>query len=108
MLPGLIRTQCAPASSALSASVWLKWMSAMTGIGDSRDDRLQRLDVLLARHRAAHDVGARLGDAADLVHRRLQVGGLGLGHRLDRDGRAAADGHGPDVDLSLGGHVHLV
>src|SRR5215210_7299685 len=35
MLPGLIRTQCAPASSDLSASVWLKWMSAITGIGDS-------------------------------------------------------------------------
>jgi hypothetical protein len=35
MLPGLMRTQCAPASRAFSASVWLKWMSAMTGIGDS-------------------------------------------------------------------------
>ena len=34
MLPGLSRTQCAPASIALSASVWLKWMSAITGIGD--------------------------------------------------------------------------
>ncbi len=36
MLPGLMRTQCAPASMALRASVWLKWMSAITGIGDSR------------------------------------------------------------------------
>ncbi len=36
MLPGLSRTQWAPASIAFSASVWLKWMSAMTGIGDSR------------------------------------------------------------------------
>ena len=36
MLPGFRRTQCAPASIALSASVWLKWMSAITGIGDSR------------------------------------------------------------------------
>jgi hypothetical protein len=36
MLPGFSRTHAAPASSALSASVWLKWMSAMTGIGDSR------------------------------------------------------------------------
>ena len=34
MLPGLIRTQCAPASIDFSASVWLKWMSAMIGIGD--------------------------------------------------------------------------
>ena len=36
MLPGLIRMQWAPASIAFSASVWLKWMSAITGIGDSR------------------------------------------------------------------------
>ncbi len=36
MLPGLIRMQWAPASIALRASVWLKWMSAITGIGDSR------------------------------------------------------------------------
>ena len=35
MLPGFRRTQWAPASIALSASVWLKWMSAMIGIGDS-------------------------------------------------------------------------
>ena len=35
MLPGLSRMQSAPASIALSASVWLKWMSAITGIGDS-------------------------------------------------------------------------
>ncbi len=35
MLPGLRRMQWAPASIALSARVWLKWMSAITGIGDS-------------------------------------------------------------------------
>ena len=35
MLPGLSRMQCAPASMALRARVWLKWMSAITGIGDS-------------------------------------------------------------------------
>ena len=34
MLPGLMRMQWAPASMALSARVWLKWMSAMTGIGE--------------------------------------------------------------------------
>ena len=34
MLPGFSRTQWAPASIALMASVWLKWMSAITGIGD--------------------------------------------------------------------------
>ena len=36
MFPGFRRMQCAPASIALSASVWLKWMSAMIGIGDWR------------------------------------------------------------------------
>ncbi len=34
MLPGFRRMQCAPASIAFRASVWLKWMSAITGIGD--------------------------------------------------------------------------
>jgi hypothetical protein len=55
-------------------------MSAITGIGDSRT--------------------IVLGDAADLVHRRRQVGGLGLCHRLDRDRSAAADRHGAHVDLA--------
>src|SRR3954463_15567019 len=35
MLPGFRRMQWAPASIAFRASVWLKWMSAMIGIGDS-------------------------------------------------------------------------
>ena len=35
MLPGLSLMQWAPASIAFSARVWLKWMSAITGIGDS-------------------------------------------------------------------------
>ena len=34
MFPGFRRTQCAPAAIAFNASVWLKWMSAITGIGD--------------------------------------------------------------------------
>ncbi len=104
MLPGFRRTQWAPASIAFSARVWLKWMSAITGIGESLDDRPQRLDVLLAGNRDAHEVRSRLGDGADLFHRRREVRGLGLGHRLHRDGRAAADQHAADVDLPLGGH----
>src|SRR5436190_73842 len=36
MLPGLIRTAATPASIAFSASEALKWMSAMTGIGERR------------------------------------------------------------------------
>src|SRR5438067_9300586 len=36
MLPGLIRTAATPASIARRARLALKWMSAITGIGDSR------------------------------------------------------------------------
>ncbi len=108
MLPGLMRTQCAPASIDFSASVWLKWMSAMIGIGDCSDDRLERLDVLLAGHRDAHDVGARLGDLRNLFHRRREIRGLGLGHGLHRDRRAAADRDGADVNLALRGHARIV
>ncbi len=72
-----------------------------------RDDALQRLGVLLARDRHAHDVRAGVGDGADLVHRRGQVRGLGLRHRLHRHGRAAADRDRADVDLPLGGHAHF-
>ena len=39
MLPGLIRTAATPASIAFSASVALKWMSAITGIGERRTIR---------------------------------------------------------------------
>ena len=99
MLPGFRRTQWAPASIAFSARVWLKWMSAITGIGERFDDRLQRLDVLLARDGDAHDVGARVGHAADLIHRRLEVGRLGLRHRLHDDGRSAADRHVASIDI---------
>ena len=73
----------------------------MIGIGESRTIVLQRLDVLLARDRDTHDVGARLGDSANLLHRRAQIGGLGLGHRLHHDRGAAADWHAADVNLAL-------
>ena len=36
MFPGLIRTAATPASIARSARLALKWMSAMTGIGERR------------------------------------------------------------------------
>src|SRR4051812_25417090 len=36
MLPGLMRTAATPASIAFSAREALKWMSAMTGIGERR------------------------------------------------------------------------
>ena len=39
MLPGLIRTAATPPSIAFSASEALKWMSAITGIGEKRTIR---------------------------------------------------------------------
>ena len=108
MLPGLMRTQCAPASIALIASVWLKWMSAITGIGESRTIVLSASTSCSRGHGDADDVGAGLGDAADLVHRRAEVGRLGLGHRLDGHGRAAPDGDAAHVDLPRGGHARSV
>ena len=79
-------------------------------VGDDRDralahDRPERLDVLVARHGDAHDVGARVGHLADLVHRGREVRGLRLGHRLDDDGRAPADLDAPHVHVSLRSHV---
>ena len=79
-------------------------------VGDDRnrrlhDDRLQRLDVLVARDGDADDVRSGLGDLVDLSHRRLEVGGLGLRHRLHDDRGAAADRDAADDDLSRGCHV---
>ena len=104
MLPGLMRMQCAPASIAFSASVWLKWMSAITGIGDSTTIRSSAAHVLVARHRAADQIPAGLGDRVDLAHGGVEVRGLRLRHRLDGDRSPAADLHPADVDLPLGGH----
>src|SRR3954453_22198284 len=39
MLPGLMRTACTPCSIAFSARLALKWMSAITGIGEKRTMR---------------------------------------------------------------------
>ena len=46
MLPGLMRTAATPPSIAFSARLALKWMSAMTGTGESRTISRQRLGVL--------------------------------------------------------------
>ena len=76
-------------------------MSAITGIGDSRTIVLSASTSFSRGTAHADDVGAGLGDPADLVHRRPQIGRLGLGHRLDRDRGAAADRHAADVNLAL-------
>ena len=105
MLPGLSRMQWAPASIAFSARVWLKWMSAITGIGE-------RLTIVFsATASSSRGTATRTRSAPasatllDLLHRRLEVRGLGLGHRLHGDRRPAADRHPADEYLALGGHV---
>ena len=104
MLPGFRRTQCAPASIAFSASVWLKWMSAIIGIGDCATIVFSA-STSCSRGTATRTMSAPASaTVADLVHRRREVRGLGLRHRLHRDRRAAADRDRADVDLALGGH----
>ena len=46
----------------------------------------------------AHDLGAGPRQSRDLPHGRVDIGGVGVGHRLDDDRRAAADPHAPDID----------
>ncbi len=69
-----------------------------------RDQARERVDVLLARDGAADDVAAGVGHGADLAQSGVVVGRLGLRHRLDGDGRSAADLDATDVDLSLRRH----
>ena len=98
MLPGFRRMQCAPASIAFQRQRVVE-----VDVRDHRDrrlddDRLERLDVLLARDGHAHDVGAGVRDAADLesiVACRLAVSSTG--HSLHHDRGAAADLHASDV-----------
>ena len=49
--------------------------------------------------RHAHDIAARLLKGEDLADRGLYVPGLGVAHRLDAYGCAAAHGDGADGDL---------
>ena len=49
---------------------------------------------LVAIDRDPHELGARAPQRGDLTRRRLDVGCVGVGHRLDDDRRAAADHNG--------------
>ncbi len=64
MFPGLIRTAATPASIAFSASDALKWMSAITGIGESRTIIGQCGRVLVLRYRHTHDLAPAEASAA--------------------------------------------
>ena len=73
-------------------------------VGDEGDGRAghdpgQPLGRLLLVAGAADDVGAGARQGVDLGQGPVDVGRLRRRHRLDGDRRAAADGHGADVDL---------
>ena len=66
---------------------------------DLFDDVAKILRRIHIRHGQAHDIAARRLQRTDLRHRRLGVRRLRIRHRLHGDGSAAADGHGPDMNL---------
>ena len=51
------------------------------------------------RHGTADDFATGRFQRPDLLHRRTHVAGVGLGHRLDRDRRIAADFHFAQFNL---------
>ncbi len=82
-------------------------------VGDHRDrreadDHAQRLGILGLRYSAAHDLAAGGGESGDLRGRRLDVAGGRQRHRLDGDGRAAADPDAAHGDRTLARHTPIV
>ncbi len=63
------------------------------------DDLVQRLRRILVGAGNPDDVDARFFAAADLLDRRVGVGGQRVGHRLHGDRRITTHRHGPDHDL---------
>ena len=83
-------------------------MADIMEIADDRrgDPHLEKpfLDVgdrrrrLVAVDGDAHDLGARPRQRRHLADGAVDIGGVGVGHRLHHDRRAAAHGHGADLD----------
>jgi hypothetical protein len=46
----------------------------------------------------AHQLGSRMCQRGHLQSRAVDIGGVGVGHRLDHDGVARADVHAPYID----------
>jgi hypothetical protein len=61
-------------------------------VRESRDDLGYRLCRRLVVHGHAHQLAAGLGQGCDLLHGRVHIGGVGVGHRLDHDGMARPHG----------------
>ena len=49
-------------------------------------------------YRDAHQFRTSARERCDLRHRTVNIGGVGIGHRLHDDGRPAADGNAADQD----------
>ena len=110
MLPGLIRRQSTPAVEALEGQPVIE-----VDVHDQRDadlgsDLADRRRGVRVGDRHPHDLAAGRLQRPDLVHRRLDVPRVGLGHGLDRDGRVPADRHlahleraRPPPDVGAGG-----
>ena len=104
MLPGLMRTAATPASIAFSASDALKWMSAITGSGEKRTIR------------GSASASSSFGTATRTISQPAEASAAICAvvastscvfverHRLDDDGRSAADRDVADPDLPLAGH----
>ena len=75
-------------------------MSATSGTGEPRTICAERCGRVRVGDREPHQVGARLGERAHLTEGGRDVGGLGAGHGLDGDWRAAADCDAADPDLA--------
>ena len=87
---GLMRSLAAPALTAPMASLWLKWISATIGTGDSAQIvRKPQAQPRWARSRAQHHNPP--GQAHALAQALPGVGGIGAGHGLDHHRCAATD-----------------
>ncbi len=74
-------------------------------VGHDGDRRLgenggQGVGIRLGRDCDAHHIAPRLGELTDLGHRRIDVVGVGAGHRLNRHRCAPADGDATHVNSS--------
>ena len=56
------------------------------------------LGRLVAVDGDANELGTGAGESGDLRYRPVDVGGVGVGHRLHDDGCVAADRHARDAD----------
>ena len=117
-LPGLIRYLAS--ASAARRMIGQQLVADIVEIADQRHvdaarrelvaDMRHRRRALVAIDRDAHQLRAGAPELADLLHRRLDVGGVGVGHRLHDDRRAAADHDAADIDADrvlARGNAHL-